>query len=73
MADAFSIFLARNFMSSVPTPLLEAARIDGAGESKNLFTYCDSGSKAVDFGNRDPENGIQLERIPVAVIGGELG
>lgn len=34
MADAFSIFLARNFMSSVPTPLLEAARIDGAGESK---------------------------------------
>lgn len=34
MADAFSIFLARNFMSSVPTPLLEAARIDGAGEAK---------------------------------------
>jgi multiple sugar transport system permease protein len=32
MADAFSIFLARNFMSSIPTPLLEAARIDGAGE-----------------------------------------
>lgn len=34
MADAFSIFLARNFMSSVPTPLLEAARIDGAGETR---------------------------------------
>ncbi|MDO5416584.1 MAG: carbohydrate ABC transporter permease [Lachnospiraceae bacterium] len=34
MADAFSIFLARNFISSVPTPLLEAARIDGGGETK---------------------------------------
>lgn len=32
MADAFSIFLARNFMTSIPTPLMEAARIDGAGE-----------------------------------------
>lgn len=32
MADATFIFLARNFMTSVPTPLLEAARIDGAGE-----------------------------------------
>lgn len=34
MADAFSIFLARNFMSAIPTPLLEAARLDGAGELK---------------------------------------
>ncbi len=32
MADATFIFLARNFMTSIPTPLLEAARIDGAGE-----------------------------------------
>lgn len=37
MADAFSIFLARNFMSSIPTPLIEAARIDGAGEAR-IFT-----------------------------------
>ncbi len=37
MADAFSIFLARNFMSTIPTPLLEAARIDGAGEVKVFF------------------------------------
>ena len=37
MADAFSIFLARNFMSTIPTPLLEAARIDGAGELKVFF------------------------------------
>lgn len=37
MADAFSIFLARNFMSTIPTPLLEAARIDGAGEIKVFF------------------------------------
>ena len=37
MADAFSIFLARNFMSTIPTPLREAARIDGAGELKVFF------------------------------------
>lgn len=37
MCDAFSIFLARNFMTSIPTPLLEAARIDGAGETKTFF------------------------------------
>lgn len=32
LADAFSIFLARNFMTTIPTNLIEAARIDGAGE-----------------------------------------
>ncbi|MFZ2538077.1 MAG: carbohydrate ABC transporter permease [Oscillospiraceae bacterium] len=37
LVDAMSIFLARNFMTSIPTPLLEAARIDGAGEFK-IFT-----------------------------------
>lgn len=34
IADAFSIFLARNFMTTIPTALIEAARIDGAGEFK---------------------------------------
>ncbi|HBM80652.1 MAG: carbohydrate ABC transporter permease [Clostridiales bacterium] len=34
LADAFSIFLARNFMSTIPTTLIEAGRIDGAGEFK---------------------------------------
>ncbi len=34
LVDAMSIFLARNFMTTIPTPLLEAARIDGAGEFK---------------------------------------
>ena len=37
MASAFSIFLARNFISGIPTPLLEAARIDGAKESRVFF------------------------------------
>ncbi|MGX7164137.1 carbohydrate ABC transporter permease [Enterococcus massiliensis] len=32
MADAFSIFLARNFIAGIPDPLLEAARMDGANE-----------------------------------------
>lgn len=36
MADAFSIFLARNFMLSIPTPLIESARIEGATE-KRIF------------------------------------
>ena len=34
MASAFSILLARNFISGIPTPLIEAARIDGAGEGR---------------------------------------
>jgi multiple sugar transport system permease protein len=34
IADAFSIFLAKNFMTTIPTALIEAARIDGAGEFK---------------------------------------
>lgn len=37
MADAFSIFLARNFISSIPDPLIDAARIDGAGEGRIFF------------------------------------
>lgn len=36
-ADAFSIFLARNFISGIPDPLIEAARIDGAGEGYIFF------------------------------------
>ena len=31
-AGAFGVFLMRQFMSSIPDELLEAARIDGAGE-----------------------------------------
>lgn len=37
-ADAFSIFLARNFISGIPDPLIEAARIDGAGE-RHIFYH----------------------------------
>ncbi|WP_027625145.1 carbohydrate ABC transporter permease [Clostridium lundense] len=37
MVDAFSIFLARNFMQSIPNSLIEAARIDGANEF-DIFT-----------------------------------
>ncbi len=32
LVDAFGIFLLRQFMLSVPTDLIEAARMDGAGE-----------------------------------------
>ena len=36
-AEAFGIFMVRQFMVSIPDELLEAARIDGAGELKIFF------------------------------------
>jgi ABC-type glycerol-3-phosphate transport system permease component len=36
-ADAFMIFLARQYILAVPTELLEAARMDGAGELTIFF------------------------------------
>ena len=36
-ADAFSIFLARNFINGVPDTLIEAARIDCASEKRIFF------------------------------------
>jgi multiple sugar transport system permease protein/alpha-1,4-digalacturonate transport system permease protein len=33
-AEAFGIFMVRQFMVSIPDELIEAARIDGAGELK---------------------------------------
>lgn len=36
-ADAFSIFLARNFINGIPDTLIEAARIDGASEKRIFF------------------------------------
>lgn len=38
LADAFSIFLARNFITTVPTALLESARMEGAGEARILYS-----------------------------------
>jgi multiple sugar transport system permease protein len=37
LAAAFSIFLFRQFMSTIPTDLIEAARLDGAGEMYIFF------------------------------------
>ena len=36
MANAFNIFLARNFMTSIPTAYIESARLEGASE-KRIF------------------------------------
>ncbi|MEW6047476.1 MAG: carbohydrate ABC transporter permease [Bacillota bacterium] len=36
--DAFGIFLMRQFMRTIPTDLIEAARIDGASEPRIFFT-----------------------------------
>ncbi|MGF7046904.1 multiple sugar transport system permease protein [Paenibacillus sp. DS2015] len=38
MVGAFGIFLFRQFMSTIPNDLLEAARLDGAGELRIFFT-----------------------------------
>lgn len=37
MADSFGVFLMMQFMSTVPDEILEAARIDGAGEKYIFF------------------------------------
>ncbi|MDO7881405.1 carbohydrate ABC transporter permease [Salinibacterium soli] len=37
LVTGFSIFLFRQFMSTIPTEMLEAARIDGAGEFRIFF------------------------------------
>ncbi len=34
LVSAFGVFLFRQFMSTIPTEILEAARIDGAGETR---------------------------------------
>lgn len=36
--DAFGIFLMRQFIQTIPTDLIEAARIDGAGELRIFWT-----------------------------------
>jgi ABC-type glycerol-3-phosphate transport system permease component len=38
MAGAFYIFLLRQFFAQLPNELLEAARIDGAGHARSLFS-----------------------------------
>ncbi|MEV4136947.1 carbohydrate ABC transporter permease [Dactylosporangium sp. NPDC049742] len=37
LVSGFSVFLFRQFMSAIPTEMLEAARIDGAGEARIFF------------------------------------
>jgi multiple sugar transport system permease protein len=37
LVSGFSIFLFRQFMSTIPTEMLEAARLDGAGEFKTFL------------------------------------
>lgn len=38
LVSGFGIFLFRQFMATIPTELLEAARIDGAGEVRTFLT-----------------------------------
>ncbi len=43
---AFNIFLMRQFMLSIPTEMLEASRMDGAGEFRTFFSIVMPNSKA---------------------------
>ena len=38
LASSFGVFLMRQYMLSVPDELIEAARVDGAGEARTFFT-----------------------------------
>src|SRR5260370_514953 len=38
LVSAFNIFLFRQFMTTIPDELLEAARLDGAGELRILWS-----------------------------------
>lgn len=38
LADVFGVFLMRQFMSTIPTELMHAARVDGASEWKIFFS-----------------------------------
>ena len=38
LVSGFSIFLFRQFMTTIPTEMLEAARLDGAGEFRTFWT-----------------------------------
>jgi len=38
IADAFGVFLTRQWFRSLPSPLIDAARIDGAGHLRVFFT-----------------------------------
>jgi multiple sugar transport system permease protein len=38
LASSFGVFLMRQFMLSIPDELIEAAKVDGAGEARTFFT-----------------------------------
>ncbi len=38
LANSFGVFLMRQYMLSVPDELIEAAKVDGAGEARTFFT-----------------------------------
>jgi len=38
LANSFGVFLMRQYMLSIPDELIEAAKVDGAGETRTFFT-----------------------------------
>jgi len=47
LVSGFSIFLFRQFMSTIPTEMLEAARLDGAGEFRTFWQIVLPNSKPI--------------------------
>ena len=66
LANAFGIFLIRQFARGVPTELLDAARVDGASEWQILRTHRRAAAAAGHRDARDVRVRLLLERLPLA-------
>ena len=60
----FSIYLLVNFFATIPRSLEEAARMDGAGQLRTLWSVVMPLSAPADRDRRRGERGVGLERAP---------
>ena len=65
LANAFGIFLMRQFIQGVPDDLIDAARIDGAGELR-ILSDRRAARRAGDRRARAVRLRLPLEQLPVA-------
>ena len=66
LVTGFSVFLFRQFMTTIPTELLEAARLDGAGEMRVFWRIVLADVQADSGGPGGAHLHRQLEQLPVA-------
>ena len=65
-AEAFGIFMVRQFMVSIPDELIEAARLDGAGEFRIFLRVRAAAVEADHRGAGDLHLHVALERLRLA-------